>query len=433
MSLYGSLRTAVSGMNAQSNKLSAISDNIANSSTSGYKAASTQFSTLIVDGSVSEYNSGGVNTTIRYEISTQGTTTSTSSNTDLMVSGDGFFLVQNDAGEVFLTRAGNFQVDANTGNLVNAAGYTLLAYDISGGQDPQSVVNGTANLVPVNIGNIALAAMPTSSGSITANLPSNTEVTTGDTPADNSNTSTYDYKSSVSTYDNLGNEVILDVYYTKTADAVAADPSAVPPVVASDATWEMTIYNQADRTSSTSPFPYSSAALSSQSVTFGSTGTISSTPTATFTVPNGGAVTVNLSGMTSLSTDYSMTAPMNGNAPSAASDVKVNSDGTVYAVDGSGNTINLYKVPLATVQSPDNLTPVSGNAYQVNLNSGALQVGFAGDPGYGAIKSNSLEASTVDIASELTEMIVAQRDYTANSKVFQTGTELLDVLMNLKR
>ncbi|WP_029005595.1 flagellar hook protein FlgE [Azorhizobium doebereinerae] len=429
MSLYGTLRTSVSGMNAQSSKLGTISDNIANSSTTGYKKASTEFSSLIVDSGISEYNSGSVNTKIAYGVSEQGTTNNTTSNTDLMVSGDGFFVVQDTSGQTVLTRAGNFTVDASTGNLVNAAGYTLMAYDISGGQDPSVVVNGTGGLVPVNIGSVTLSAVPTTSGSITANLPSSsTVVAAASLPSTNAATAAYTQKSSVSTYDSLGNQVTLDVYLTKT---VAADATASPPTVD---TWEMAVYNQADATTGgTTSFPYSSAALATQTLKFDSSGQITSGTSTSFAIPGGSTVKLDTSKVTQLATSYSISATMNGSPPSAASSVKVNSDGTVYAVDGNGNTTNLYKIPLATVQSPDNLTPVAGNAYQVNQNSGALQLGFGGDAGFGSIKSNALENSTVDMASELTEMIVAQRDYTANSKVFQTGTELLDVLMSLKR
>ncbi|BAF86645.1 flagellar basal body FlaE protein [Azorhizobium caulinodans ORS 571] len=430
MSLYGTLRTSVSGMNAQSNKLGTISDNIANSNTTGYKKATTDFSSLIVDSSTSEYNSGSVNTKISYDISKQGTTTSSTSATDMMVNGDGFFVVQDGGGSTYLTRAGSFTVDATTGNLVNTAGYTLMGYDISKGNNVTPVVNSTAGMVPVNIGSIALAAVPTTSGTMTANLQSTSAVVSGATPGGNTAAATYTYKSSVSVYDNLGNQVVLDVYFTKTA---AANPAATPPTTGG---WEMAIYNQADATTGgTTPFPYSSSALATQTLTFDSTGQLLTPATGkvSLTVPNGQTMNFDISTMTQLSNDYSIKAPTNGSPATSASDIKVNSQGIVYAVDGNGNTTNLYRIPVATVKSPDNLTPVSGNAYQVTQESGAMQIGLSGSAGVGTIKSNTLENSNVDVASELTDMIVAQRDYTANSKVFQTGTDLLDVLMNLKR
>ena len=88
---------------------------------------------------------------------------------------------------------------------------------------------------------------------------------------------------------------------------------------------------------------------------------------------------------------------------------------------------------LANVESPDNLVPQSGNVYSQGVDSGVIVTGFAGSGDFGSIQSGALEGSNVDIANELTAMIESQRSYTANSKVFQTGADLLDVLVNLKR
>ncbi|TGV75916.1 flagellar hook-basal body complex protein, partial [Mesorhizobium sp. M2D.F.Ca.ET.145.01.1.1] len=89
--------------------------------------------------------------------------------------------------------------------------------------------------------------------------------------------------------------------------------------------------------------------------------------------------------------------------------------------------------PLADVQSPDNLTAMPGNVYVQSADSGAVRIGFANEGKLGAVVSGALENSNVDIAEELTNIIAAQRSYTANSKVFQTGSDLMDVLVNLKR
>jgi flagellar hook protein FlgE len=95
--------------------------------------------------------------------------------------------------------------------------------------------------------------------------------------------------------------------------------------------------------------------------------------------------------------------------------------------------VQTYQVPLADVASPDNLTPLQGDAFGTTATSGDMQIGFATAGGLGAIKSTALEGSTVDLATELTEMIESERHYSVNSKVFQTGADLLDVLVNLKR
>jgi flagellar hook protein FlgE len=99
----------------------------------------------------------------------------------------------------------------------------------------------------------------------------------------------------------------------------------------------------------------------------------------------------------------------------------------------NGARIATYRIPLGNVASPDNLEPLAGNVFAPSVDSGDLQIGFAGNGGLGTVEAASLEQSTVDLASELTAMIESERNYTANSKVFQTGSELMDVVVNLKR
>ena len=117
MSLYGMMRTGVSGMNAQANRLSTVADNIANAGTTGYKRSKTEFSSLVMPNLANSYNSGGVNTTVMNTITQQGLLQYTTSASDLAVNGDGFFVVQNANGQTYLTRAGAFVPNAD-GELV---------------------------------------------------------------------------------------------------------------------------------------------------------------------------------------------------------------------------------------------------------------------------------------------------------------------------
>jgi len=419
MSLYGVLRTGVSGMNAQSTKLGTIADNIANTGTVGYKAASTQFSALLLDSTNNEYNSGAVSTSIRRSVSDQGPVNYTSSSSDLYIQGNGFFVVQSADGTPYLSRAGSFVTDASTGNYVNSGGYALLGYALDDG-NPNAVLNGVGNLVPVNMTDKNLAAKPSDAGTFTVNLPSNAAVVTGDTAGDNTATSAYTVKSSIIAYDNVGNAVTLDVYMTKTQETPAE--------------WQMAVYDQADKGSSPSGFPYSSGPLVTQTLDFDGNGKLTSSANLAVPVPNGKTLNLDLTGTTALATDFTpMNVKVNGNAPSALSGVVFDKDGTVYATYEDGSKVGVYRIPIATVPSPDNLASVAGDAFSVTSTSGDLQVGFPTEGGRGTLVSGALEQSNVDMASELTEMIVAQRDYTANSKVVQTSSDLLDVLMNLKR
>lgn len=152
-----------------------------------------------------------------------------------------------------------------------------------------------------------------------------------------------------------------------------------------------------------------------------------------FTIPNGREVKLDLSKTTQLNSAFLSKGTFNGSSPSVASGYSIASDGMVYATYENGDMRAIAQLVIANVQSPDNLTLLSGNVYAASTTSGAIVLGQAGDPGFGSVVSGALETSNVDLASELTEMIEAQRSYTANSKVFQTGADLLDVLINLKR
>jgi flagellar hook protein FlgE len=133
MGLFSAMNASVSGMNAQANLLATVLENISNSNTTGYKQASTLFRDIVDQiGATGDYSAGGVTTLVRYNVAEQGGLTGTTSATDLAIQGNGFFLVENSNGATFLTRAGSFVEDAS-GNLVNAAGYTLMGYSLAPG------------------------------------------------------------------------------------------------------------------------------------------------------------------------------------------------------------------------------------------------------------------------------------------------------------
>ncbi|UVK40772.1 flagellar hook protein FlgE [Mesorhizobium sp. AR10] len=418
MSLYGMMRTGVSGMNAQANRLSAVADNIANSDTTGYKRSSAEFSTLVMPTVGGAYNSGGVTTTIRSAIGTQGVLQYTTSVSDLAVNGDGFFVVQDPSGTPFLTRAGAFVPDAQ-GRLVNAGGYQLMAYSYANGT-PAATANGFEGLEPVQISDQEMTATPSTEGNFNGNLPAGaTPVAAGSLPTTNSATAQYTSKSSLVAYDNLGNKVLLDVYFTNTGAG----------------TWQVAVFDQSQATAGTS-FPYTGGALGSANLTFDTTtGKITgAVDSVSLTVPNGASLNLDLSKLTQLGTGFTVSdAEVNGNAPSTIEKIQIGQDGIIYAQYEDGSTKPLYKIPLADVQSPDRLTALPGNVYSQSSDSGAVRIGFANEGKLGSVVSGALENSNVDIAEELTNMIAAQRSYTANSKVFQTGSDLMDVLVNLKR
>lgn len=420
MSIDGMMRSSVLGMAAQSTRLGTVSANIANSSTVGYKSAETQFSTMIFDSTSAHASpGGGVEATVRNGISRQGALQASSSPFDLGIRGNGFMLVSDPTGEVALTRAGAFVMDSS-GKLVNAAGFALLGLPQTSSGGSPVTVNGTAGLEPVSLSATQMEAIPTSTGQLTANLPSNTtQIAAGSLPAVNSPASETSARTSIVVFNNLGEQMTLDFHFAHTTTT---------------GEWQVAVFSAADRSAS-GGFPYANGPLAQSTLDFDANGQlITAPPSISIPVPGGATMSLDLTGTSQLATDFSvLNVNTDGNPPDNAKSFDISDDGTVYAAYPNGTRRPVYVIPLATVPSPDNLTPRTGNVFEPSSRSGDLRVGTPGSGGLGGLVSGSLENSTVDMASELTEMIVAQRNYTANSRVFQTGSELMEVLINLKR
>jgi flagellar hook protein FlgE len=265
----------------------------------------------------------------------------------------------------------------------------------------------------------------TTAGTLTVNLPSTASVVTtaADLPSVNPTAATVSYtdKTSVTAYDNLGGAHTIDVYLTNTGTSGGAD------------TWEITAYDSADAASG-GGFPYSSGPLATETLDFSSTkGTLTSGSPFNIPIPNGQTLTLDVSGTTQQASGFAVSAnTTNGNARSSLAGVTIGTDGVLDFQYSNGASNAAYDIPLATVASEDNLTSLNGNVFQANQNSGSIVYSTPGQGGLGKMVSSSLENSTVDLATELTNMIEAQSAYQANSKVFQTGANLLDILNGLK-
>jgi flagellar hook protein FlgE len=415
------LNTSLSGMMANTNWLSSIAQNVANANTTGYKNVDTAFSTLVDAGVDADSEFAGVTTSVLNLNSLQGQDMATSTTTDMSVQGAGFFIVSDASGDLFLTRNGSFVPDAS-GNLVNSSGYYLMGTPY--GQNSAS--NALSSLEKINVNNGGTSTIPSTTATMVANLPSTATAVTGSTPASNlgatatSTGSQYTAETSLVAYDDLGAPHTINYYFTKTGPD----------------TWEATAYDAstASATSTNGGFPYSSGPLATQTLTYSATtGALLTGGTMTMTVPSGKTLTVDLSQTTQLASAFAVSsATINGNAPGTVTDVSIAQDGTLSFTYGNGSVTPIYDIPLAKVASPDNMKSVVGDAFQPDEQSGALQLGAAGTGGLGTINSSSLEQSTVDLATELTAMVQAQADYQANSKVFQAGAKLLDILNNLQ-
>ncbi|MCK8779463.1 flagellar hook-basal body complex protein [Rhizobium sp. NTR19] len=213
MSLFGAMNSSVSGMKAQSNRLGTTSDNIVNASTAGYKRADTAFSTLVMPHQPpGGYSSGGVETTIRRSISEAGSVSYTNSPTDIAIVGNGFFVVEDADGTQYLTRAGNFQKDAQ-GHLLNSGGYRLAGYDYRDGEGPGG------DLVTIDLSNAPLIASASTVGTFNVNVPIEADQVSSimvDTPPSENGPSTrYTKHLRMTSTPDGGVGVTTDIYFTK--------------------------------------------------------------------------------------------------------------------------------------------------------------------------------------------------------------------------
>ena len=437
MTISSSLNAGVAGLNVNANRLSTISDNIANASTYGYKRVTSDFYSVVVHGDLSSsYSAGGVRSTTHRLIDEHGPLLATSNATDLAMDGRGFMPVTtidavhrgDTSPPVSLATTGSFAPDAD-GILRTTSGQVLMGWpanaDGTMGTFPRNTMNA---LTPVQIDPNLLEANPTTAMSLSANLPAT---------ATQAGASGQTYSMSVPYYGNLGGQETLDYVFT---------PSVAATGAAATNTWTMSISDSAS----------GGAVIGSYTVTFdgtqGSGGTIASV-TALNSSPaynsttglialttGGGAMDLNIGvvgekgGMSQLVSNFSpIGKATNGNPVSRLIGVEVDDSGFLHANYGQGFSKVVYQIPVVDVANPNGLATLSDQTYNVTADSGAFYLWDAGDGPTGNVVGHSMEQSTTDVTSELTSLISTQRAYSSNVKVIQTVDEMLQETANLKR
>lgn len=425
MSVQSAMRAAVAGLTAQSSRLGSISDNIANSQTVGYKRSSVDFSAIVMRQGGGGYQAGGVTAVSRTQVSKIGLIQAGAASTDMAISGNGFFVVSG-GGSMSLTRAGSFRQDS-FGNLVNSAGYTLMGWPVGQDGTPGNVdYNSLDGLQKVNILGAGVSAQATTQVAFSGNVPST--ATGPDAPTD-------PFRTSVEYFDALGNSHRMFMEW---------QPSTTPN------TWTLSISDSAG-------VPYGSV-----DVEFGISGSGAGAPavysnvvasTPGFDVdPATGKLTLNANaggttqpieislgqpgsfdGVTQFASDFNPKTGKNGATVGELQSVEVTESGMLVGVFSNNTRRNLWQIPLADVINPDGLTPSDGNTFKLSATSGDLRLYDAGSNGAGSIAGGALEGSNVDIAEELTDMIVTQRAYSTNAKIIQAADEMLEEVARLKR
>lgn len=442
MSLLGSLNAAVGGLGAQSAAIGNISDNIANSQTVGFKETDTAFVDYLTSSSVNAHSPGAVVARPEYTNSTQGAVTQVSNPTSLAISGQGFFAVQRTSNGVvndptpYYTRVGDFALD-RSGRFVNSAGYALDGW-VS--KNPAGTAFDTTKLSPITISKAPSQPVPTSKIDLAANLPA--------TP----NLASVPYASTLQVNDASGVTHTLTLSWTPQDAAGTTSTSPTQwglRVSGSNATGAaqdfytgtVRFFNGTDNTPASGATP---AAVTGtiESVTPGTTGGVGSGAAASVPLDFGlgpQAVSLNLgtigttAGVTQFAgSDYQVAAlKQDGSAQGNFSSVSIQSSGDVVIAYDNGKTATVARVPLTNFSDPNALQQQDGQAFTATLDSGSPNTFVVGEGGTGKVTGGAVEASNVDIAAQFTQMIVAQRAYTANTKVVTTTNQMLQDTLNM--
>ena len=432
MSISSAMNAGVSGLAANSSRLGTISDNIANASTFGYKRVETDFNALVVGQGAGLYTAGGVRASTTRSVSQDGAIVTTSNALDLAMTGRGMLPVTtlNDATgggtpSLMMTRTGAFRPDAG-GLLRTESGLVLMGWPTAAdGSMPLVARDTSAALQPIRIESNRPVGDPTTQVSLGANLPATETLPTG---------SGDPLPLRVEYFGNLGTSDSLDITFT---------PDTSDPTGMSN-TWTVSI---SDSASDPAANP-----ISTFQVTFddsqGAGGALLNVvgggyDPATGAIPltvGGGNIELSIgvpggaSGLKQLAASFSPSNVVkNGSPVGQLVAVEVDPQGYVKATYDTGFVKALYKIPVIDVPNPNGLVAVEGQAFKTSPDSGGFFLWDAGDGPTGAIAGYAREASTTDIAQELTHLITTQRAYSSNAKIIQTVDEMLQETTNIKR
>ncbi len=419
-----SFQQGLSGLNGSSKNLEVIGNNIANANTYGFKAARAEFADAYANAlNGASSNKIGIGTTLQTVAQqfNQGTIVTTENPLDLAINGAGFFQVGDGEGSLSYTRNGQFKADRE-GYMVNNAGQRLLGYGANARGEVQP-----GKLVSLKLPTAGVQPKTTSDINIEMNLDARLAVTAPATgPAiDYNKAKTYNNATSLTVYDEKGQEIALTYYFQKagtdkwnifaTANGVEVGGTAAAPAPIT-------------------------------TVTFSTNGSVPTTPTGpiTFNIPTtqnpAGAATLPLTGVTfdfSKTTQYGSSFGVtdlrqDGYSSGLLSAVTVEKDGVITARYSNGQSKPAGQIELANFHNPQGLQPIGENLWIRTFAAGDPMLGVPGVGNIGALTSNALEESNLDLTGELVNMITAQRIYQANAQTVKTQDQVLQTLVNLR-
>ncbi len=435
MSLFNSLATAVSGMNAQGRAIANISDNVANSQTTGYKRLDTSFEDMVINAGTSRFTGGVVASTVATN-DVQGTISQVDNPLAMAISGRGFFSVARpvtsgaegttfDARAMF-TRAGDFRLNSE-GYLQNGSGDVLQGWSVN----PATGTPDATRLTPIRIDRASLPPAPTEAVTLSANLPAGAATgTTGSTQAQ--------------VYDQLGNLHPVDLGWTRAEADNSWTLAVTRPATGGGTAPELGTFTVRFGTNG-APAGTIGEVLDSAGNTVGRYDPANPTNALlNVTGSFGGAdqtigIDLGRFGSTAGVTQYGggayelRSVQRDGGPAGAFASVATQADGKVVVNYDNGQSRTIAQVPVTTFADPDALERLDGQAFATTMEAGRQQVSAIGANGTGTLQAGAVEGANVDIAAEFSKLIVAQRAYSANTKLVTTADELLQETVNLKR
>ncbi|HXD05490.1 MAG TPA: flagellar hook protein FlgE [Burkholderiaceae bacterium] len=419
-----SFQQGLSGLNAASRNLEVIGNNVANASTYGAKAARAEFADVYANAmNGAGSNAIGIGTTLAAVAQqfTQGNITTTENPMDLAINGIGFFQVSDGKNPTMYTRNGQFKVERD-GFIRNNQKQELMGYQA----DANGVINaGVAT--PIQLPTAGIAPKRTDSIQLEFNVDSRDPVTVPAGGGINFNDpKTYNNPTSVTVYDDKGQDVALSYYFQKTGTD----------------TWD--VYVTANGVSINPAPPAAGPALPVTTLNFPPNG--GNIPGATLAInipsvtrPNGGQtlpipnIQLDLTKATQYGAAFGVTnAPQNGYPPGQLSGVTIEDNGIIMARYSNGESKPAGQIELANFRNPQGLQPLGGNAWAATFESGDPVRNAPGAGNFGSLQSGALEESNVDLTGELVNMITAQRIYQANAQTIKTQDSVLQTLVNLR-
>ncbi len=481
--------TSITGINGSQKYLDTTSNNIANANSYGFKKSRAEFADLYTNSVFTSSKTAtgmGTNTTTVAQQFAQGSLSGdTGNNLDMAISGNGFFVLANEANDTATANNGDRTYTRNCAFELNPNGYVVTAM---GDYLQGYPVNEDGNVANLDITSTKAIRIPSDTGAprasskigITFNLPAGadakaTKAAHGYQNFDHTDSSTYTNASSQTIYDSLGGAHTLTYYFIKdhTNDGTDNNPDFDPknPVKDGHTIWNVLTYvdgNPVDvaggvdlKVDANSPSVDANTTFKGIQLEFGTDGKLvnnGQTPgVITFTNAGGAnppaqgrdAYTLAQAMGGGVDDSQSIVADLNytqygsskfsvggitndGYSTGVLENVQVNEDGVMIASYTNGRTSKICKVAMANFTNPQGLIKVGDTQWKESVNSGEAQACEANSGMAGSIKGANLELSNVELASELVDLIIAQRTYQANAQALQTQNTAMDSIMNIR-